>query len=205
MRNLSAPSEARARTEAELNELSRVQDPLGVEGMLDRAVQRAALLRHRLRPPALLGESDAVFTCDHSAPREHLFEQIVERRLASLQRARLHFVEHHIDMNVAVPRVAKAGDGQAMLLLQLFGETEQVFKPTARHGNVLVELCQSGIAKRVGEFAAHPPESLAFPRTKAALNEYWLRGPDDSFQLLQLGTDGLSLAVEFDDEVGPAA
>src|SRR6185437_16320443 len=111
MPNPAAPPETRTRTEAGLNELSRVQDPPGVERMFDCAVQRSALLRHRFWPPAFLGKPDAVFTCDHSAPREHLFEQIVERRLASLQCARLHFVEHHVDMNVAVARVAEAGHG----------------------------------------------------------------------------------------------
>src|ERR1043166_9747585 len=89
---------------ASLNELAWVENSTRVEGVLYRAVQLADRLGDGQRPPGLFGEADAMFAGNGAL--------------------RLAIVHHHIDMDVAVARVAEAGDGQAVLPLQSSGEVE---------------------------------------------------------------------------------
>src|SRR6266568_1141780 len=92
-----------------------------------------------------------------------------------------------------------------MLLLQPGREGEEVFQPSARHGDVLVELGETGVSQRVGEFAAKLPERFTTRLAIAALDKDRSQRANNSFQLLQFRTDGAFLAVEFDDYMSAAA
>src|SRR6266571_9154154 len=187
-----------------LEELAWVQNAFRVEGVFNGAMQGADFLSSRVRPPSPFGQSNAVFTGDSTAPAEDLMEQIVQGGFASFQRVGLRRLDHHVDVDVAVPRVAEAGHGQAMFFLKPFGESKKVLEPAARHDDVLVEFGQAGIAQGMGEFAAQLPELFAAGRAVTALNKNRLYRPHDSLEAPQLPVHGSFLTVEFDDDVGAA-
>ena len=153
--------------------------PLRVEGALDGAVEGADFLRDGQRPPALLGQADAVFAGDRAAPGEDLREELVQRGLAAAFGARLGEVHHEVGVDVAVAGVAETGDGEAVLALEPGGEVEQVLEPAARDDDVLVELGQAGVAQGVGELAADLPDGFALGRAEAALDEEGLLRRED--------------------------
>ena len=68
---------------------------------------RAGFFGHGQRPPALFRDAHAVFASDRAAPREDLFEQIVERGFAALLRAGLVVIHHDVRVDVAVACVPK--------------------------------------------------------------------------------------------------
>jgi hypothetical protein len=55
-------------------ELPGIQNPAGVQCVLDGAMQLAQFLRSGQRPPRFLCQADAVFAGNHAAPGEHLAE-----------------------------------------------------------------------------------------------------------------------------------
>src|SRR5437879_2329685 len=92
-----------------------------------------------LRPPAFFCQTDSVFACDHTPPRQHLSKKIVERALDLFSDSRVAIVSirHDVDVNVAVPGMTEAGDRESMLCLQLVGEFHEIDEMTARHDHVL--------------------------------------------------------------------
>src|SRR5258708_4040913 len=76
----SMPMRGSTGTAARGDKLPRIQNPQRVECGFEGGVDGAANGRGRLRPPALLGQADAVFAGDDAAPGEHLREKLVERR-----------------------------------------------------------------------------------------------------------------------------
>src|SRR5882672_5418573 len=108
-------------------------------------------------------------------------------------------------MDVAVACVAKARDRQPVLLLQPFGEAEQVLQSAARNHNVLVELGQAGVAQRVGKLATQLPEFFATFRTQPTLNEERFQRRDNLLQLSKLKFYRALLTVQLNDEMSETA
>ena len=92
-----------------------------IEGAFDLVVEGAEGGGGGRVTPRFLGQTDAVFPTDNAAHGENAPEQFVEDsvhmtivRLGSNR-------SHQVDVNVAVPRMTKAGDRNAILLLQAGG------------------------------------------------------------------------------------
>ena len=80
-----------------------------------------------MSPPRLLRKADAVLAGDRSLPGEDLGEKRVERSLRSSLNGRiLGILDHDIHMNVAIPRMAEAGEGESVFLLEARGEFHEV-------------------------------------------------------------------------------
>src|SRR5262249_41279934 len=111
------------------------------ERLLEPAMKVSRDIAGCFGPPAFLCQTDSVFACDDTAPREHLGKKIVERALDLFAHSRIAIVSvcHDVDANVAVTGVTKAGDRESMLCLQLPGEFHQVHEMTPRHDDVLIE------------------------------------------------------------------
>src|SRR5947207_4805291 len=121
-----------------LHKLSRIQNSLRVERLLHHAMQLAHFLGNRQRSPALLRDVDAVFAGDGAASREHLSEQLVQRRLGTRFGAGLLEVHHYVGMNVAVAGMTETSELQSVFFLQTGGKSEKVLEAAARHDDVLV-------------------------------------------------------------------
>ena len=140
-----------------------------------------------------------------AAPLQDLPEEIVERRLGLGFHAWLVLVDHQVDVDVAIARVAEGGDLQAVLLLQLGRELEQILEPSARHHDVFVELGQAGVAQGIGELAAQLPELLAGDMADGAIHEAGFRGANDFLQLRDFQPHGFVVSIQLDDEERLAA
>ena len=75
-------------------------------------------------PPRLLGEADAMFTTDDPSHGEDPAKQLIENAVHAWVLSPGPGRGHQVDMNVAVPGVAKAGDGNPMFFLQPGGQAE---------------------------------------------------------------------------------
>ena len=93
----------------------------------------------------------------------------------------------------------------AVLSLEPRGEGEQVLQSAAGDDDVLVQLGEPGVAKGVGELPADLPDGFAFVLAEADFDKQRLLGRDNALELLDLAAHRALLAVELDDEVGPAA
>ena len=173
--------------------------------MFHNAVKFARFPGNCLRPPAFLGEADAMFAADGAAPGNDLRKQFVERRPGARLGVRLGEVHHHVGVDVAVAGMTETRDGQAMFFLQIRRKLEEIFQSSARNNNIFIQLCEAGVAQGVGKFAADLPDRLTFPVAKATFDKQRLLPADDLFQLLQLAPDGIFLAIEFGDKMGAAA
>src|ERR1019366_4423503 len=129
--------------------------------MLHSAMQLANFLGDGQRPPALLGEADAVFASDRAAPGKDLLEQFIQGSLATPFGAGLIEIDHDVRLNIAVAGVAETGDRKAVLSLEPRGESEQVFQAAAWDDDVLVQLGEAGVTWGVGEFAPNLPDGFA--------------------------------------------
>ena len=58
--------------DAMLDKLARIEDAVGIKGALHGAMQGAHFLRYSQRPPALLGQANAVLAGDGAAPGDDL-------------------------------------------------------------------------------------------------------------------------------------
>ena len=63
-------------------------------------------------------------------------------------------------MNVAVPRMTKAGDRNAVLFLEAGGEAKEIHDFAPRHGDVLIEFHEARIAQGVAKAPANLPDLL---------------------------------------------
>ncbi len=158
--------------------------------MLHGAVQRAHIFGDGQRPPALLGQADAVLAGDRALPGDDLGKQFVQSPLAAPLGARLVEINHDIGVDVAIPRVAETGDAQAVLALEARGEGEQVFQPAARDDDVLVQLGQAGVTQGVGELAPNLPDGFALILAEADFDEQRLLGRDELLKVLDLAAHG---------------
>jgi hypothetical protein len=179
---------------------SWIHHAVRIKRVLDRAVQVTNFRRRRQLPPRFLRQADAVLAGDDAAPFEDLFEEFIETAFAAPLRARRLVIHHHVDVDVAIARVTKAGNGQAVLRLQPRGEPEQILEPAARHHDVLVELGEAGVTQRIGEFTPQAPELFHLPGPEGAIDETRLEPTDNFFDLRELPADGRLLAVEFNEE-----
>src|ERR1039458_6532757 len=93
-----------------LDELAGIENAAGVEGVLHGAMEGAHLFGNGEGPPTFFGQADAVFTGDRAAPGDDLREQLVQRLLAAAFGAGLVEIHHDVGVDVAVARVAEAGD-----------------------------------------------------------------------------------------------
>jgi len=81
-----------------------------------------------------------VFSGDNTFQRKNVPEQFIESLFAAPFSIRIASVHHHVNVNIAIARVPKAGDGQAVFLLQGRCETKQIFQPATRHDDIFIEL-----------------------------------------------------------------
>jgi hypothetical protein len=118
-----------------------IQNSVGIERLFEPMMKITRYLTCRVRPPALLCQTDSMFACDHAAPRQHLLKKIVERAFDGSAHSGVTIIAvcHDVDVNITVPSVTKAGDRKSMLRLQLLGEFHQIDETTARHDHVLVQ------------------------------------------------------------------
>src|ERR1035441_9745231 len=125
-------------------------------------MQVAHFFRYSQRPPAFLGQPDAMFPGNRTAPGDDLLEQLIQSRLATPFGAGLFEINHDIGVNVAVAGVAETGHREAVFPLESRGEGKEVFQATTGDNNVLVELGKPGIAQSIGELAPNLPDGFAF-------------------------------------------
>src|SRR2546426_9210494 len=107
------------RLSGNLQEFAGIQNVVRVKSALDFGVEGADFAGGGPGPPFLFGEADAVFAGNGAPELEDLREEIVERGFGAAFGAGRVEVDHDVDMNIAIPGVAEAGDGQAVFLLQL--------------------------------------------------------------------------------------
>src|ERR1043166_10151549 len=108
---------AKSRSDFELvNKFSRIQNSVWIERSFDVAMQLAHDVTGRLWPPAFLGQTDPVFASNYAAPGQHLGEKIVECTLDFFAHCSVAIVTigHDVDVNVAIPGVAKARDRKSI-------------------------------------------------------------------------------------------
>src|SRR5215831_16294602 len=101
------------------DEFSWIQDVIWIERFLQPAMKITCHRTRRFRPPAFFCQTDSVFACNHAAPCQHSFKQIVERALHTVTYSSVAIVPvcHDVDVNVAVTSVTKAGNRESMLCL----------------------------------------------------------------------------------------
>src|SRR5690606_7548684 len=105
----------------------------------------------------------------------------------------------------AVACVAEARHLQAVPPLDARAEAEQVLDAPARHDDILVHLGEAGVAQAVGELAAQLPQALARLGAEGALQEPRRETPRDARKRRQFPPDRPLVAVELDDDHGPAS
>ena len=67
------------------------------------------------RPPAFLGNTNAMFAGDYAIVFDDPSKQFVQRRIPPLLMTDLRVVHHHVDMNIAVARMTETGHRHAVL------------------------------------------------------------------------------------------
>src|ERR1700690_2476701 len=93
-----------------LHKLAGIEDVLRVEGALHDAMEFTRFRGNRLRPPAFLRQTDAVFAADGAANSNYPAEQFVERGFGAAFGARLCVVHHYVGVHVAVAGMAETRD-----------------------------------------------------------------------------------------------
>ena len=106
------------------NELSWIQNPSGIEGLLHSMVKISHLRRRRQRPPRFLRQADPMFSRDDTVQRQHAAEQFIERRMGASLGIWLRRVHHDVDMDIPVPGMAETSYGESVFLAQVDGELE---------------------------------------------------------------------------------
>src|SRR5882757_11165083 len=94
----------------ESKKFARIQNSFRIERLFEPTMNIARHRTRRFRPPPFFCQTDSVFACDHAAPRQHLRKKIVERALDPFTHTSVAVIAvcHDVDVNVAVPGVAKA-------------------------------------------------------------------------------------------------
>ena len=184
-------------------ELARVQEAAGIEGVFDGLMEGAAGVIDGVREPSFFGDADAVFAADDAAEAEDVAEEVVESGVGAgaLMRV-LHVGDHDVDVDVAVAGVAEAGDGEAAADLEAGGEFDEIDETAAGDNDVLVEFGEAGVAETVGEFAAHLPEGFDFLVGGAGFDADGAVGAEETGDFAEFGADASGGAVEFCEEVG---
>ncbi len=184
-------------------ELARVQEAAGIEGVFDGLVEGAAGVVDGVGEPAFFGDADAVFAADDAAEAEDVAEEIVEGNVGAGALIRvLHVGDHDVDVDVAVAGVAEAGDGEATADLEACGEFDEIDETAAGDDDVFVEFGEAGVAETVREFAAHLPEGFDFGVGGAWFDADGSVGAEETSDFAEFGADAGGGAVEFCEEVG---
>jgi len=157
------------------------------------------------RPPAFLGDPDAVFAGDRATPSQHLPKEFIECGLTPPFSAGLGVIHHDVGVDIAVAGVTETGELQFVLLLETGGEIEQVLQSAARDDDVLVQFRQAGVTQGIRELAANSPHGFALFVAETGLNEQRLLGADDPMEGANFVSHRGALAVEFNDQMGAAA
>ena len=92
-----------------------------IEGAFDLVVEGAEGGGGGRVPPRFLGQADTVFPTDNAAHGENAAEQFVEDSVHMTIVRLCPKRGHQVNVNVAFARMAKAGDRNAILLLQAGG------------------------------------------------------------------------------------
>ena len=67
---------------------------------------------------------------------------------------------HQIDVNVAVTRMTKAGNRNAVLLLEMRGEPKEIHDFTPWYGDVFIQFHEARIAQGVAKAPTNLPDLL---------------------------------------------
>ena len=102
-----------------------------------------------------------MFSSDRTIPFQDLFKKSVQHLLADDLLLGIRFINHHVDVYVAIACMAKAGNGDSEFLLQTLGKFKQSRQATSRNHYVFIQFSESGIPQR----AASGP-SLLFRQTR---------------------------------------
>ena len=94
---------------------------MGVEGAFDLVMEMAEGGGGSRVPPRFLGQADAVFPTDNAAHGENAPEQFVEDSVHMTIVRLCPNRGHQVNVNVAVARMAKAGNRHTILLLETRG------------------------------------------------------------------------------------
>ena len=141
-----------------LDELAGIEDPARVHSQFEGGVSRNSL--DRVGKPSLL--ASPTHACNYATALDDPTEEFVQSVLRFFSNFWILVILHHqIGVNVTVSRVPKARDRDSSAILHFAGEFDEVQELGARHNNILIEFCQSGVAQRVGEIAPQLPDLFA--------------------------------------------
>ena len=173
-----------------------------IERLLKTRVHCAGDIAGRLRPPAFLGEANAVLAGDHAAPSENLRKQFIESEFDPIVHGQIVVMRrHNIDVNVAVAGMAEGRNWKTMTRLEFTGELDQIDETTARDDDVLVEFRQTCGAKRVAEFATQRPQFLRAFLGRRERDVIWFPAGKQGFKRSRIGRDTLRPPVEIYEQV----
>jgi len=118
---------------------------LRVEGGLDGGVEGAGGWGDGFVPPGFFCKADAVLSGDGTIPCEDLGEKFVEDGMGFfLDGGFFGIGDHDVDVDIAVARMAEAGDGKSAAFLEFGGEVDEVDEAPARDDDVFVEFFEAG-------------------------------------------------------------
>ena len=138
--------------------------PRGSSAVFDPLVKFRTAGESGQRPPGQFGQADAVFAGDDapqaSTCRNRSFSAAWERFCAP----GFVGIHHHVDVDVAIARMAETGDRQAVLFLQSLGKGKQILQPAAREPRCPRSIWSGPCRAAEGKFPAQFPDRLALPR-----------------------------------------
>ena len=171
----------------------------GVEGAFDLGVEVAEGRGGGYFPPRLFGEADSVFATDDPAHSENLLEKFVENTVhPAIVRFGSHR-SHEVDMNITIPGMAKAGNGNSILLLKAGSTPKEIHNTTPRNGDVLIEFNEARVAQGVTKASANLPDLLA-SYVAVCIDDLGCGGTKNLSRRREFAFDRGGLAVKLDDE-----
>mgnify|MGYP003313740785 CR=1 FL=1 len=185
-----------------LDELAGVEDPARVHSQFEGGVSRNSFFPDCVGEPSLLGESNPMLSCNDATALDDPLEEFVQSVVRFFSNFRILVILHHqIGVNVAVSRVPKARDRDSSAILHFAGEFDEVQELGARHNNILIEFCQSGVAQRVGEIAPQLPDLFAGLLVAMVLRGKRAKLLQEAGELLPFALNRLGAAIDLNDEM----
>ena len=170
-----------------------------IESAFDLGVEMAEGGGGSRVPPRFLSQTDAVLPADDAAHGENAPEQFVEDSMHLTIVWLRSNRSHQVDVNVAVPRMTKAGDRNAVFLLQAGSQPKEIDDSTPWHGDVFVQFHQPCVSQGVAKAPANLPD-LFTGRVTVRSDDPGGGRAKNFCRSGELAFDGGGLAVKFDDE-----
>ena len=133
----------------------------GVEGAFDLGVEMTEGRGGGGVPPRLFGEADAVFAADDAAHGKNTAEKFIQDAVHPTIIRFGASRSHQIDVNIPVPGMAKAGNGNPVFFLKLGGKPKEIENAAPRDSDILIQFNEAGIAQGVAKAATNLPKLLA--------------------------------------------